>query len=153
MAAIWLLFNNKDRKCFLPINAWLSKVPVKLFPSKCIEVASMGMSGGTSWWPRSEHWMMLADQVESCQHEQPSGHYMRQSQAKKPLANSAQRKEIATMPMRWTWPIWRMLLDISMNWKIVFLIMLLETSYGNVDAYQLFTLVVLVVRASIQTIN
>ena len=43
----------------------------------------MGMSGGTSKWLRREHWITLADQVESWKQEHPSGHCIRQSQAKK----------------------------------------------------------------------
>ena len=43
----------------------------------------MGISGGTSRCPRAEHWITFAVHVESWKHEHPSGHCIRQSQAKK----------------------------------------------------------------------
>jgi hypothetical protein len=70
MAAIWLLLRNKDLTLLRPMNAWLSRIPVKLFPSKDMPVASMGMRGGMSVWPRLEHWMTLELLPEMLQNSQ-----------------------------------------------------------------------------------
>ena len=48
----------------LPRKIWPERSVMEL-PSRNTLVASMGMRGGTSAWPRAEHWTMLEDQVES----------------------------------------------------------------------------------------
>ena len=67
MTVIIELLRYSELTRFRPMNAWLTKVApaVKLFPSKCREVASMGIRAGTSVWSLPEHSMTLADQVES----------------------------------------------------------------------------------------
>ena len=80
--ATWLSTRDRRLSRFLP-----TRIPgassVRLFPSRCSAVASMGTTSGTRSNPPAEHRTTFSVQFWSLKHRHPGGHLDWQSQARK----------------------------------------------------------------------